>query len=141
MTEISNINLQNDDLLKRNPELANMLGPTSSAGKKRSKHLNVIVKDPGGEVYDSGKEAADAANLALAVRSGEYLAYIHHLVVKLPSGNKLELDHVLINNMLQVEVFDSKAFDEKTQKYLSTPEWKAKAKEFKAKFGFEIKRI
>ncbi len=102
---------------------------------------NVRTTDLDGEVYGSGKEAEDARNFILAVRAGEYLLYKHHVWITLPSGNKMELDHVLVDKTFKVHVFDTKAFDDKTQKYLSTREWKNKAKEFKAAYGFDIKII
>jgi hypothetical protein len=137
MLDVSRWAKNNPDLIKRNPELNSLLhSGEMPAGV--SKYRNVRTKDPDGEVYDSGKEAADAVKFAQAVKAGEYVLYAHHVRVTLPSGNKLELDHVLINNQFQVEVYDTKALDYKTGKYISTPDWKNKAKEFKAAFGIEI---
>jgi hypothetical protein len=108
---------------------------------KPSKFRNIRTKDPDGETYDSGKEAEDARKFFQAVMAGEYLLYKHHLGVKLPSGNRMVLDHVLINKWMQLEVYDSKAFDKKTGKYLMTDDWRNKANEFKRAFNIEIKSI
>jgi hypothetical protein len=140
MTDFADINTKNDDLVKRNPELAAYLGQGIRA-KKPSKWHNIKENDPDGEVYDSGREASDAAKFKALVRSGEYLLYVHHMVVPLPGGVKIELDHFLLNRKLQPEVFDTKLFDEKTGKFICTPDWNNKRKQFEDLYGIKIKLI
>jgi hypothetical protein len=128
-------------LVPINPELAKIAGAGAVTSVKPSKHRNIRTKDLDGETYDSGIEAADAANFVRAVNGGQYLLYKHHLTVKLPGGIRMQLDHFLINNKLQIEVYDSKAWDEKTGSYLITPDWRNKQKLFQETYGIEIKII
>jgi hypothetical protein len=103
--------------------------------KKRSKYRN-IRQEAAGMHFDSGKEAEDAYKFMVGVRAGEYLVYLHHVTVSLPGNIKMELDHLLINNQLEIEVFDSKGGDATV-----TRDWKNKAKLFKATYGKEIRII
>lgn len=107
--------------------------------KKPSKMRN-IVQEIDGERYGSKKEAKDAQNFSLAVRQGEYYLYIHHFIVKLPGSIKMELDHLLINNKLEIEVYETKALDKKG-KFRMTRDWRNKQKLFEATYGIKIKII
>jgi hypothetical protein len=137
MLDVAKWAKSNPELLKNNPELAQLL---SSGGMPASvsKYRNVRTKDPDGEVYDSGKEAADAVEFTRAVMAGEYVLYKHHVTVKLPGGIKMELDHFLVNNKLQLEIFDSKSSDGKATK---TRDWINKKKLFEATYGITIQII
>jgi hypothetical protein len=115
-----------EDVKRLNPDVFQEEKP-----KKRSKYGNVRQGD-----FDSGKEAEDAYKFMMAVRAGEYVAYLHHVTVSLPGNIKMELDHLLINNQLEVEVFDSKGGHATL-----TRDWKNKAKLFKATYGKEIRVI
>lgn len=128
-----------EDFARRNSALQAELGEQNKA--RELKYHNHPTASLEGERFDSGKEAEDARNFTLAVRAGEYILYRHHVMIKLPSGNRLELDHVVIDNQMRVRIFDTKAQDKKTGKFLITREWKNKAKEFKAAYGFEIQII
>ncbi|MDD5511385.1 MAG: hypothetical protein PHI12_11350 [Dehalococcoidales bacterium] len=139
MTELADIDLKNPDLLARNPVLQQLVGPPAAG--KGSKWHNKPATDLSGETYGSGREAEDARKFVQAVMAGEYLAYHHHLKVKLPGGVIMELDHVLINNKLQVEVFDTKLFDEKKQKFICTDKWRTKQRVFEDVFGIKIQLI
>ena len=138
MTELADINFKNEDILKRNPELLQFVG---SRPKKPSKWHNIKHMDPDGEVYGSGREAEHARIFVKAVQSGEYIAYLHHLWVTLPGGIRIELDHVLINNKFQIEVFDSKLYDEHDQKFICTDKWRVKQKLFEGTYGIKIQLI
>jgi hypothetical protein len=124
----------NPELLKRNPEIVQMLG-NSEASVSVSKYRNVRTKDPDGEVYDSGKEAADAVKFSQAVRAGEYILYKHHVMINLPGSIKMELDHFLVNNQMQIEIYDSKSSDGQATK---TRDWVNKKKLFEATYGIKI---
>ena len=137
MTDVSDIHTENEDLLVRNPELATYLGKGAGPAKV-NKFRNIKVKDPDGETYDSGKEAKDARDFTLAVRAGEYLLYKHHLVVPLPGGIQIELDHFLLNKKFQPEVFDTKSEDGKATK---TRDWINKKKLFEDTYHICIKII
>jgi hypothetical protein len=137
MLDVARWAKNNPDLLKKNPELAGMLHAGEMPAKV-SKFRNIRTKDPDGETYDSGREAADAVKFAQAVLAGEYLLYKHHLVVPLPGGIKIELDHFLINKKLQPEVFDTKSSDGKATK---TRDWINKKKLFESTYGIPIQII
>ncbi len=120
-----------DDVKRLNPELAAVMGG-SSQGQRPSKYGNVRT-EMDGESFDSGKEATDAAKFKLAVRSGEYVAYFHHVRFPLQGGIWYEADHVLINNDLTVTVLDSKG--------VLTKEFKLKRKLFREKYHHDIQVI
>jgi hypothetical protein len=119
------------DVKRLNPEVFQV----EEEPKKRSKYYNVRQKAAGMH-FDSGKEAEDAQKFLMGVAAGEYIAYLHHVVVSLPGDIKMELDHLVINNRLEVEVFDSKG-----GKATLTRDWKNKAKLFRATYGKEIQII
>jgi hypothetical protein len=123
--DLSNVS---EDIKRLNPDVFQQ----EEKPKKRSKYGNV-GQDSAGMHFDSGKEAEDAHKFMMAVRAGEYIAYLHHVTVSLPGNIKMELDHLLINNQLEVEVFDSKGGNATV-----TRDWKNKAKLFKATYGKEI---
>ncbi len=129
--ELSNVS---DEVKALNPD---MFPPVE---KKPSKYRNVPVKLDGMS-FDSGKEAVDAGKFALGVRAGEWIAYLHHVRVKLPGNILMELDHVLINKQFEVEVYETKAFDKKTGKPIMTQDWKLKAKLFEATYEKKIQII
>lgn len=133
MVELAELHTDNEDLLKRNPELAAML----KVKPKRSKYGNhrVVIDN---EVYDSGKEASDAGKFKLAVQAGAYLLYIHHFTVALPGNINMELDHVLINSQMQIEVFDSKSTDGEAT---VTRVWTNKKKLFESTYHIPIQII
>jgi hypothetical protein len=85
--------------------------------------------------FDSGKEAADAQKFMLAVRAGEYIAYLHHVRFPLRAGIVYEADHVLITLKAEVEVYDTKTEGTKTQSY------RMKRKLFRERYGMEIREI
>ncbi|MDD5700630.1 MAG: hypothetical protein PHU23_01155 [Dehalococcoidales bacterium] len=132
------INFDNPDLRKLNPELGTLLG-----GKpiKKQKYNNTRVTDPDGEKYDSGKEAEDARNFSLAVRAGEYLFYKHHFTVPLKGGVKFIIDHMLVNNQMQLEFFDSKPYDDRKQKFICEDDFVVKKKTFEDMYGFKLTLI
>jgi hypothetical protein len=133
------LHLDNEDFLKLNPELAPLVKGTSSS--KGNTRKNRIIKSLDGQNYGSGKEAEDALKFTQAVMAGEYFYYIHDMLITLPSGNKMRLDHVLINKKMQVEVYDTKAYDIIRQKFRCEDDWEVKAREFKTVYGFAIKLI
>lgn len=135
LTDVANWAKNNPELIKLNPELASMVGNTSI---NLSKHRNIRVTDPDGEKYDSGQEAADASRFVAGVRSGEFLMYKHHVPVSLPGGIRMVIDHIVVTKSFQVELYDTKAWDEKTQRYLVTPDWRNKQKLFQDTFGIKI---
>jgi hypothetical protein len=140
MTDFEDIHTDNDQLLALNPALAAIVSPAKSAGKG-SKWHNKPAKSLEGETFDSGKEADDALKFTQAVQAGFYRAYLHHVVVELPGGVKMELDHLVLNKKLQVEVYDSKLLDKATGKFICTPEWRNKKKQFEEIYGLKITLI
>lgn len=146
MTNFEDINTANNDLIRLNPELANILGGAHGLGplpSKKSKKWfnNRHVTDLDGEKYDSGAEAEHAQQFNQAVKAGKYLVYLHHVTVILPGDVKMELDHVLLTNDLKVEVYDTKFIDKKTGKFVYTKTWLNKKKTFEAVYGLEVKLI
>ncbi len=129
--------IKNNPELLENPEISQLLGE----GPKVLKYRNKPTRELDGELYDSGKEAEDARKFVYGVMAGEYILYKHHVTVKLPSGSRLELDHLLVDNQFKVRVFDTKPFDVKSQKFRCTPEWKVKAREFEQHYGIKIELI
>ncbi len=119
-----------DDVKVRNPNIFRDLKQ-----KKPSKYRNVRVVS-GDMSFDSGKEAVDAQNFMLAVRAGEYIAYLHHVRFPLPGSISYIADHVLINNDLTVSIFDSKG-----AKAVITKEYRLKKKLFAERYGKEIQEI
>jgi hypothetical protein len=138
MTDINDIHADNPELLNLNPELAKLVDPKK---RKISTRRNVMHFGPDGERYDSGLEAKHAQEFTLAVRSGEYVAYFHSLPVPLPGNQVLIIDHVLINKQFQLEVYDSKPYDEKTQRFRCEDDFIVKKKVFEDIYKKEIKLI
>ncbi len=132
-----------DKALASNPDLK-VISSTSAldvSKPERNKHGN-IQRLIDGETYGSGKEAVDAQNFRLAVKAGEYIAYLHHVRFPLlDDGTYYEADHVLINNDLTVSVLDTKAFNQKTGKYLVTDKFSLKRRMFRQKYHQDIKLI
>lgn len=132
MTDMADINIKNEELLERNPGLAELL----KVAKKTKYNNTRYVID--GEVYDSGREAEHAGKFRAAVSAGVYLIYIHHFVVTLPGNIRMELDHFLVTDGLKIEVWDTKASDGKAT---VTREWINKRKLFEATFGIKIRTL
>ena len=138
MTELNDINFKNQALIDLNPELSKLF---DKAARKRSTRGNIIHLGPDGEKYDSGIEAVHAGNFMAAVRSGEYLFYIHGMPVPLLGNQVIILDHVLINKRFEVEVYDSKPFDKRTGKFRCEDDFIVKKKVFEDLYKKEIKLI
>ncbi len=120
------------DLKELNPDIFRW---QKDMPKKQSKYHNVR-QTLDGMSFDSGKEAVDAQNFMLAVRAGEYIAYLHHVRFSLAGGIVYEADHVLINNDLTVDVFDSKGSNA-----VITKEYRLKRKLFRDRYKKEIREI
>ena len=126
------------DLSNVSPEVRQLNpGVFQEVPKKPRKYHNV-PRLMDGMSFDSGKEATDARDFMTAVAGGAYIAYLHHVTVKLPGNITMELDHVLINNQFEVEIFDSKSSDGEAT---ATRDWKNKAKLFEETYGKKIKII
>ena len=138
MVRLDDLSQVGDAVKKLNPGIFQDVG--EGVKKKRNKYGNIRTSMEGMS-FDSGKESVDAGNFMLAVRGGAYIAYLHHVNVTLPSGNRLELDHLLIDKQMKVQIFDSKAWDVEKRKFIVTEAWKNKAREFKLAFGIEIQVI
>ena len=138
MTELSDINFNNPEILDRNPELNKLANPKA---RKASTRHNIIHFGPDGEKYDSGIEAVHAGKFMAAVRSGEYLFYIHGMPVPLPGNQVIIIDHVLINKQFQTECYDSKPLDKRTGKFRCEDDFIVKKKVFEDLYKKEIKLI
>jgi len=128
--------MANEDVASRNPELAEEIKNVA----KPSKYHNVVTGDFSGERYGSKKEEQDAADFRMQVFAREIYAYIHHLVVDLPGGVKMELDHFIITKDLKIEVYETKALNKKG-KFIKTRDWRNKQKQFEDKYEIQIKLI
>ena len=122
-----------DDVKKMNPDIFRW--EADKKKKKPSKYRNVRTMMDGMS-FDSGKEAVDAQKFMLAVRAGEYIAYLHHVRFPLPGRTYYEADHVLINNDLTVSVYDSKG-----PEAVITPVFKLKKRLFSERYHKEIEEI
>jgi hypothetical protein len=138
MTNLKDIHSDNSELWELNPELAKLFNPQKQEHQKVPKFHNVITKDLNGETYGSGLEADHSAKFVQSVKSGENLVYVHHLVVNLPGGVKMELDHFIVNGKLQPEVYETKARNKKTGRLIMTRDWRNKQKQFEDIYGIKI---
>ena len=119
--------LVSEDVLKLNPELAKELATVPA-----SKYHNVRAEAKGLR-FQSGHEAAEISKLILL--DERHLIFSLRLQVKFPlqGGNSYTADAVYLDDNLNVHVVDAKG--------VRTPEFKIKARLFKAQYGQEIEVI
>lgn len=131
VNEISGIIRGNEDLLKRNPELTGLL---PEKAKRKYRNEPTIFE---GVTFDSGREAARAAELTLQLKTGDIICLAYHVrFLVSPEGSKpiyYEADFVYIDRNLYVHIEDAKG--------VRTKEYRIKKKLFEAKYRLKIEEV
>ncbi len=130
-----------DDVMALNKDNLKELGLNLLQGGKPSKYHNARAEYKG-MTFQSGHEMDVVGKLVMAE---ENHAGVHGLRLQvdfaLPGGIIYRADATYGDDDLQFHVVDAKAWDVKTQKFLRTPEFKLKAKLFKATYGQDIEEL
>jgi len=121
----------NPEILKRNPELQEYLGPSGDV-KKELKYHNQPTEYKG-RVYSSAGEAKYAWGLDMRVRAGEIPLWLPQVPFPLPGGYNFIADFLVFDWKLNVEVVEYKGHH--TRVYIN------KKKAFKACYDREIIEI
>jgi len=110
---------------------------------KKSKYLNKKVEIDGFK-FDSISEGEYYTKLKLLKRANEIKDFYMQVPFRYKIEGKLmftyKADFVVVNNDLSEDILDVKAFDKKTQKYLTTPVFNLKKKILKTQ-GIIIKLV
>jgi hypothetical protein len=128
-----------EDVLKANPELAQVLG----MAKKESKHHNVRTEYEG-MLFASRREAERAFFLIHRQAAREIFALCYGVDFPLEGGVVYRADFVYIepvDGRLEVVIEDVKGWDEKKGTWYQTREFKNKARQFKARYKYEIRLV
>jgi hypothetical protein len=123
--------LSNPDILERNPDLKEYLGPAGEV-KKELKYHNLPTEYKG-RVYSSAGEAKYAWGLDMQVRAGEIPLWIPQVPFPLPGGYNFVADFLVFDWELNVRVVEYKGHHTRT--YIN------KKKAFKACYKREIEEI
>ncbi len=123
---------------KAHPDEAEIAKVTSQSASKYRNTRETFR----GMSFQSGHEMEVCAKFVLL---DERHAGVHGLRLQvdflLPGGIVYRADGTYLDDRLEGRVFDAKAWDVKTQKFLRTAEYRLKRKLFKAVYGKEIEEL
>ena len=114
---------------------------TAEKPKRASKWHNVRT-EMAGMTFQSGHEAAVIGNLMTAE---EHRAGVFGLRLQvrfpLPGGKFYDADATYLDEHLKSHVIDAKGWNQKTQKYILTAEFRSKRRQFRELYGQEIELL